>query len=526
MTSGLSALLRLAGRRFWRRFETAADDPDRAHLERWQRIGRRCAGSSHWQARWGQAGAPPLAELPLTEYADYQPAFDQAFETGRSPTTGDRVTFWTLSTGSTSNIPKRFPLNESFEQQSRSAWLTYAYSLARAAPRIPLKPLIMCAYGNLKSSPAGVPVGWVSGQLASKLSGWKSGLSAIPWAVTEQPELAEEWATTYAVANDASLGISITAGYFAHFHEKVIADIDRNWRYLEGSAKMPGSLPRLRVSRRRLRHLRSVFRKGPPSIGEIWPGMAAVVCWTGASAAASVPLLAPRLGGVSLVDGPYSSTETGLTTIPLYDGKEGHPLHPHANVVELLPENAAPDPRNVIPASQAEVGQRYELIVTTLTGLVRYRTHDIVECTGFYRRDSPTRIPFQDGVLPEDLLYIHTGGRNREAVAGPWIPPPERPHAGTGAVGTGGCSVSQGRGGPSGGRRDAGSCALRIEQRLFGRTAEGCASTHGDHRHTRFAPNVGAADSRAIQRQVRSSQSAGLTRGLVTLPLASADQTR
>lgn len=386
MTSGLSALLRLAGRRFWRRFETAADDPDRAHLERWQRIGRRCAGSSHWQARWGQAGAPPLAELPLTEYADYQPAFDQAFETGRSPTTGDRVTFWTLSTGSTSNIPKRFPLNESFEQQSRSAWLTYAYSLARAAPRIPLKPLIMCAYGNLKSSPAGVPVGWVSGQLASKLSGWKSGLSAIPWAVTEQPELAEEWATTYAVANDASLGISITAGYFAHFHEKVIADIDRNWRYLEGSAKMPGSLPRLRVSRRRLRHLRSVFRKGPPSIGEIWPGMAAVVCWTGASAAASVPLLTPRLGGVSLLDGPYSSTETGLTTIPLYDGKEGHPLHPHANVVELLPENAAPDPRNVIPASQAEVGQRYELIVTTLTGLVRYRTHDIVECTGFYRR--------------------------------------------------------------------------------------------------------------------------------------------
>lgn len=384
--SGLSALLRLAGLRFRRQFEAAADNPDRARLETWEHIRRNCENSSFWRARWGRAGAPALEEAPLTEYGDYQPAFDEAFETNRSPTTGERITFWALSTGSTSNKPKQFPLTDSFVQQSRLTWLTYAHSLSHAAPNIPLKPLLMCSYGNFEPSPGGVPVGYVSGQFASKLSGRMSRMSAIPWAVTERPDVAAEWSTTYAIAHDASLGMSITPGYFAHFHEQVVADIERSWPYLEGSKEMPPSLPRLRVSRRRLSHLRSVIRNGAPSIRELWPSMAAVICWTGASAAASVPLLRPRLDGVALLDGPYSSTETGLTTVPLYDGEAGHPLHPNANVVELLPEHAVPDPENVIPASQAEVGRRYELIVTTPTGLVRYRIHDVMECTGFYRR--------------------------------------------------------------------------------------------------------------------------------------------
>ena len=386
MTSGLSALLRLAGRPFWRRFEAASADPDRAHREGWVRIRSKCEHSSYWRARWGGAGAPPLAEAPLTEYAEYEPAFDAAFGSTVSPTTGERIMTWALSSGSSAKRPKRFPLDGGFDRQSRTAWLTFAHALSRAAPNIPLKPLLMCSYGNLESSPAGIPVGYVSGLFASRLTGWKQGLSAIPWAVASRPDLAGEWAPVYAAARDASLGMSITAGYFARFHDEVVAGIDRGWRYLEGRANPPAPLPRLRVSARRLRRLRSAFRGGSPGLREIWPSMAAVICWTGASAAASVPMLEPRLGGMALLDGPYSSTETGLMTVPLYDGNKGHPLHPDANVVELLPEGAAPEPGNVVPASCAETGRRYELVVTTPIGLVRYRTHDIVECTGFHRR--------------------------------------------------------------------------------------------------------------------------------------------
>ena len=73
-------------------------------------------------------------------------------------------------------------------------------------------------------------------------------------------------------------------------------------------------------------------------------------------------------------------------TVPLHDDGEGHALHPGASIVELLPEDAEPVAANVRSCWEAEPGRNYEVILTTVNGLVRYRLHDIVECTGYYHR--------------------------------------------------------------------------------------------------------------------------------------------
>ena len=386
MTGGLSLLLRLAGRSEWHRFEAAADDPDSAHRELWARISRACEGSEFWGKRWGPSGAPALDDLPLTEYADYQPAFEAAFESKHSPTTGEPIIQWTETGGTSTNTPKRFPLTGGWDRQSHVAWMTFVHSLGRAA-QLPLKPLLMLfSAGLLGSSPAGVPVGHMSGRLLSNVTGWKQRLTAIPHAVVSRPEFWAKYAPLYAVTRDVSLVLGLTAGWVARFHELLIEQMDSYWPLLEGREHPPAPLPRLSISRSRLQYLRTVFETGSPGFRTIWPGLGAIACWTTASAGASLPLLEKRRDGVHLLDCGFSSTESGLTTMPLYDGKEGHALHPRVNLVELLPEGAAPEPQNVIRASQAEPGCRYEMILTTLTGLVRYRMFDILECTGFYRR--------------------------------------------------------------------------------------------------------------------------------------------
>lgn len=403
MTGGLSLLLRLAGRSEWHRFESAADDPDSTQRELWARISRACESSPFWEERWGPNGAPALDELPLTEYEDYRPAFEEAFEGNRSPTTGEPITLWTETGGTTANTPKRFPLTSGWDRQSHAAWMTFMHSLGRAAP-LQMKPLLMLfSAGLLGSSPAGVPVGYMSGRLLSNVTGWKQRLTAIPHAVVSRPEFWLKYAPLYAVTRDVSLVLGLTAGWVARFHESLIDQMDSYWPFLEGRVHPPAPLPRLSISRGRLQYLRSVFENGSPSFRTIWPGLGAIACWTTASAGASLPLLEQRRDGVPLLDCGFSSTESGLTTIPLYDGVEGHALHPGVNLIELLPEGAAPEPRNVIRASQAEPGCRYEMILTTLTGLVRYRMHDILECTGFYRRTP--RLAFRS----KAALYVTIG---------------------------------------------------------------------------------------------------------------------
>ena len=54
---------------------------------------------------------------------------------------------------------------------------------------------------------------------------------------------------------------------------------------------------------------------------EVWPRMPVVLSWTGASAAAQLPLLEPFLGGVRARDNPYICTEAAIT-VPVYDGAE------------------------------------------------------------------------------------------------------------------------------------------------------------------------------------------------------------
>lgn len=73
-------------------------------------------------------------------------------------------------------------------------------------------------------------------------------------------------------------------------------------------------------------------------------------------------------------------------TVPLYDGVEGHPVHPGATIVELLPEGDEPLARNLLPSWQAEPGRDYEVFLTTVNGLIRYRLHDVVRCNGWFHR--------------------------------------------------------------------------------------------------------------------------------------------
>ena len=386
--SGVSALLRVLLRPVWREFEAATQDPESAQRALWTEIARQCEGSPFWQARWGRGGAPPLVDLPVTEYADYEAAFEAAFVEGYSPTTTARVGFWAESSGTTAASPKRFPYVEGVPKLRRAGFApvaTWLYRLSVVEPHLPAAPVLLLANtGTHAPSPCGVPVGFATSYPVVKAPDWAFRAFAIPRVIYQRRDLWHEWAPLYAVARDLSVAVALSAQWVVRFFESLLARMEGYWPYLEGRTP-PHPLPRISISRRRLRHLREVFGRGSPTLRDVWPRLAAVVCWTGASSATQVPMILPLLGGVSLRDAIYSCTEGSMAT-PLYDDAEGNPLHPAASIVELLPDGAEPVARNLLPCWQAEPGQCYEVFLTTVNGLIRYRLHDVVQCTGWFHR--------------------------------------------------------------------------------------------------------------------------------------------
>lgn len=146
-------------------------------------------------------------------------------------------------------------------------------------------------------------------------------------------------------------------------------------------------------------------RAAPPL--EAWlPRLRCWVSWDGGYVAPFLErvrraLPAPRFAHVPM----YSmSTETLETTTVWLDGEPRFlPLAPGV-LHELLPEGAPDDPRLLLPATAAEPGRTYALVVSDLHGLVRYQTADLFRCEARVRGLPDLRFLRRRG-----LAYSFTG---------------------------------------------------------------------------------------------------------------------
>lgn len=126
--------------------------------------------------------------------------------------------------------------------------------------------------------------------------------------------------------------------------------------------------------------LATLLREHPqPTARGLWPGLALVSAWTDAQAARLLPALSARLGGIEVQGKGLLATE-GVTSFPLF-GAPAPVLAVDGHVLEFLdPQRPEARPRL---AHELEVGQSYEVVLSTSGGLLRYRIGDLVRVDGF-----------------------------------------------------------------------------------------------------------------------------------------------
>jgi hypothetical protein len=138
----------------------------------------------------------------------------------------------------------------------------------------------------------------------------------------------------------------------------------------------PDTIARGIPSPARAARVKAALSQSPPDYQNLWPRLRLLSCWTHGSSKAFAARLARRLPGVAMQGKGLLATEA-LISMPLRDC-EWPVLAISSGYVELLD-----DAGFARPATSAEVGGEYEVLVSNESGLYRYALGDRVRVQGF-----------------------------------------------------------------------------------------------------------------------------------------------
>ncbi|OAY35523.1 probable indole-3-acetic acid-amido synthetase GH3.1 [Manihot esculenta] len=140
-------------------------------------------------------------------------------------------------------------------------------------------------------------------------------------------------------------------------------------------------------------------------IKRIWPNTKYLeVIITGAMAQ-YIPTLEYYSAGLPMASTMYASSECyfGLNLKPMCKPSDVcYTIMPNMGYFEFLPQEpsaSCDSPPRLLDLADVEVGKEYELVITTYSGLYRYRVGDILRVTGFYNKAPQFRFIRRKNVL-------------------------------------------------------------------------------------------------------------------------------
>lgn len=130
----------------------------------------------------------------------------------------------------------------------------------------------------------------------------------------------------------------------------------------------------------RARALRRRFGSTPPiDLGELWPRLQLISCWTDGYASHVLPPARDRFPRIEFQGKGLLATE-GVVSIP-WIAADGAVAAVTSHVLEFIPEAGG----RALGVHEIRVGETYEVLLTTSGGLYRYRLQDLVSVDGWYQ---------------------------------------------------------------------------------------------------------------------------------------------
>ncbi len=299
-----------------------------------------------------------------------------------------------LQTSATTGKPKRIPYTPAYREAIREAMGVLAASIFRDHPALPLTPggaprgLGLYQVSVPSGAHQGIPFDSFVSRLFDVAEPEDPFFHALPRGVYQPVDARERlYGLLLASAGWDLRGLRGTnpttlllfARVLSEFSEALIRDI------ADGA---PSAFPSLRGALGPLltpapalaRRLETLGRPLTPR--DLWPNLEVLLTWRSGACGAYAPFLLERYGDVSIRGLLFAASE-GVMGIPTDASMTGAVPAVGCGFFEFRPADSDGD--DTLLLHELQQGQRYELILTSFSGLCRYLIGDLVEVDGEVR---------------------------------------------------------------------------------------------------------------------------------------------
>ncbi len=360
---------------------------------------------------------------PLTTYENYREVIEDIANTGNfSQLVAEPIILFQETSGTTGKsklIPRTKSLQSTLQKPFQAVnAIARSYYLKGRAYATDSRGLALANAQPLKSTPSGIPKGTgTSGGIRQSKSFQK--IVSLNFSSPVGIFLIPDYKTAYYCHILFALlepKLSYITANFASNVLEALQILEREWPQLlndiyQGELNPNLSLDiatrkelqsRLKPSPEKSNTLRTEFEKGFSGIiPRIWPQLSYIQCITSGSLQLYKESLKFYAGEIPIYSSNYGASEAwiGCNLEPQLDST-AYVMTPHTAFFEFIhiSQIDADQPTTVNLAS-LNVGESYEVVVTTVAGLYRYRMGDIVKCVGYYNQSPMIEFSDRQGSL-------------------------------------------------------------------------------------------------------------------------------
>ncbi|KAL0928024.1 hypothetical protein M5K25_002257 [Dendrobium thyrsiflorum] len=366
------------------------------------------------------------SRVPLSSHGDIEPLIRRIAdgEPSAGLVTGENISMLSLSSGTTDGRQKLVPFTRFSSQMTLRIFRLAAAYRSRIFPIRPKSKILEFIYSSrrLETNGGRVAIGtatthWFASEEFRLRQSASQSFSCSPPEVIAAGDYRQSTYCHLLLGFVFSDDVDFIASTFAYSLVQALSALELVWPDLchdirtgtlnsatVSSAKVRRAVLSLmgrpdpdRAEKMRRKCEELVNREWAGAIRFLWPNAKYLYSIMTGSMLPYLRKLRHYAGGLPLVCADYGSTESWIgVNLEPSDPPERtlFTVIPTFAYFEFIPLSKAKDRRceeedfeegEALPLSKVKVGQQYEIVLTTFTGLYRYRLGDIVEVSGFYK---------------------------------------------------------------------------------------------------------------------------------------------
>ncbi len=343
--------------------------------------------------------------VPYTTFDDYREYVDRTVEKGeQNLMTAQRIVYFADTSGTVSLL-KKIPVSKQFFVPCRRSgcalyWMIRKEMKRRGFSTLSARGLNLVDMASWKTN-GGIRHGYISSYAFGKAKGLLASLVCFPKELFDAgDEVDSRYLKVLFALADRDLtylwavfisALTDTMAFMEDNYRMLTRDIARG--KIDPSIKMPAAFRRrmekqLRPDPKRAKELRAIFEhpeKGP-IVPRIWKRMSVIMAIGSGEFAPYVARMREYTGPeIAYCHEIFAASEALIGNVTQVND-DRYLLIPDGGFYEFLPVDwdGTSDTEHPLTMRELKEGEHYELVITNLSGLYRYRIKDVVRVAGFH----------------------------------------------------------------------------------------------------------------------------------------------